>query len=274
LSCWSGGYAQNAWMAYCNSTKYGVYDVDAAWFGVEPEVASQVARAQVLTLSDSHLQNALSLGGASEWFAKNGYAAYFLGFPNGESGYGEMLLDKFKPHPRVVIFDTSPYFTGKLGQFENSLLADAAVRASEAGELHEFQHYHQIFCDRHSSWCGHNFAYFRSRIDGHWIFPKPDPQIWFGRKSVPNDQLRYPTEKGPDEYVPLYATYLAAARKLVAKLDLPPQCIVITHVPSEGLDSDLAPFLAKKLGVSLVDPPLDGRLPGPADPGSRGLRPA
>ena len=65
-------------MAYCNSERYGVYDVQAVsscGAGLWPAVR----RAKILTLSDSHLQNAFSLGGASEWFAERHYPFYMLG---------------------------------------------------------------------------------------------------------------------------------------------------------------------------------------------------
>jgi hypothetical protein len=65
LTCWAGGYSQDAWLAYCNSKRYGVYDVEAIWYRIEKEVAPEIAHAQVLTLSDSRLQSALSLGGAT-----------------------------------------------------------------------------------------------------------------------------------------------------------------------------------------------------------------
>jgi hypothetical protein len=249
LSCWAGGYQHNAWMAYCNSERYGVYDVDAVWFGTEPDVASAVAKAQVLTLSDSRLQNALSLGGASDWFAGHQIRAYFLGMPNAESGFGELLWAKFKPHPAVVIFDASPYFTGELGRFQNSLIEDAKNRQTQVTELRQFQVFHQAFC-------GHNFAYFKSRDDGHWIFPDPGMKLMVGAAGIPNDRNARPAGALADELTPHYPQYLEAARKFVAMLDLPRRCIVITETPNEDSNKGLAGFLAQSLGATLIQPDL------------------
>ncbi len=254
LACWSGGYAADGWMAYCNSTQYGVYDVDAIWFQTEDEVATAIQNAQVLTLSDSRLQNALSLGGAPEWFRQRGYDSYLLGLPTEESGFGEKLLEKFKPRAGVVILDASPYFTGKLGFSETGLSEAPEREHQEVLELKDFQTFHQRFCTRFTWFCGHTFAYFRSRRDGHWIFPTQADGMWFGRSGLPNDDRRFPTNVVPDERVPLYSEYLAMARRLVDKIGLPKQCIVLTHVPNDERGDGLANFLASSLGIVLIDP--------------------
>jgi len=254
LSCWSGGYAQNAWMAYCNSDRYGVYDTDAVWHHIEPDVAPSIQSAQVLTISDSHMQNALSLGGASEWFAERHYSVYLLGLPHAESEFGVRLLDNFKPHPDLVILDASPYFTGDVGWDEKAIFQNPQESRAEVAELKDFQARHQQFCNALAWACGHNFAYFRSRLDGHWIFPSPSPAFWIGRNSVPNDDHRFPTAEKVDELVPLYPKYLANAKRLVDKLNIPPRCIVITHVPADYELSGMASYIGKQLGLTVIQP--------------------
>ena len=256
LSCWPGGYERNAWMAYCNSDRYGVYDVDAVWFKGEPEVPAAIAKAQILTLSDSHLQNALSLGGASEWFSSHHFDVYLLGLPSAQSGFGELLWEKYSPHPQVLIFDASPYFTGGLGESEDSIIEDAKTRQSQLLELKQFQSFHRDFCMKWPSLCGQNFAYFKSRVDGHWIFPDPDARPLLGRGSVPNDRTRILIEPAPDELLSLYPQYLKAAQSFISKIDLPRHCIVITHVPGPDSMPGLAQFLTRSLGVTLVEPKL------------------
>ncbi len=251
-SCWAGGYKQDAWLAYCNSERYGVYDVDAVWHRWESDVEPAIARAQVLTLSDSHLQSALSLGNASVWFAERGYPLYMLGLPTAESGSGERLLTMYEPHPEVVILDASPYFTGNLGTYEESA-SQASDPTDEMIRLKGFQSNHQKFCEWFNWACGRNFAYFRSRQDGHWIFPANSSSFWLGSKSVPNDDLRYPVSQRQELLKP-YPTYLAAARKVVDKLTLPRECIVLTHVPADNDLRDLPEYLAKHLGVVLIAP--------------------
>jgi len=254
LACWSGGYSRDAWMAYCDSDRYGVYDVDAVWFDTEGRVGAAVRRAQILTLSDSRLQNALSLGGAADWFARRGYATYLLGLPTEESGFAEKLLDRFKPHPAVVILDASPFFTGDLGRIEVPLSRQPEQEREETVALQGFQSFHQSFC-RHAGWfCGHTFSYFRSRRDGHWIFPSQNDPVWFGRGGLPNDKARFPTNVLPDELVPLYPDYLRAAKRLVEKIHVPNQCIVLTHVPNDVRGGDLARYLAHSLGIVLLEP--------------------
>jgi hypothetical protein len=257
LSCWPGGYGQNAWMAYCNSDRYGVYDIEAVWHRVEPDVLPAILAARVLTLSDSHLQNALSLGGASDWFARQHTPFYMLGLPTEESGFGERLLDNFHPHPDVVILDASPYFTGEPGVQETPMFADLDASRRAVMALKAFQGEHQDFC-AHLEWaCGHNFAYFRSREDGHWIFPAQTKSIWIGRNSVPNDNRKYATGRRRNEALALYGKYLESATRLVEKLAIPRGCIVITHVPSDESLPGLAQYIGTALGLTVIEPQLN-----------------
>jgi hypothetical protein len=256
VTCWSGGYHEDAWMAYCNSDRYGVYDTDAIWYGLEPEVMPAVREAKVLTLSDSHLQNALSLGGASEWFAARGYPVYMLGLPTAESRFGEMLLERLQANPAVVIFDASPYFTGHAGPFaENLLGADEETGRERVKELRDFQHFHRGLCDRWPGACGQNFAYFRSRKDGHWVFPDPSTtRPWIGAAGMPNNDVRFAVSTRPDELARWYPHYRDVARAFVRKLGLPTKCVVITNVPSDAPKRELAMYLSRTVGMTLIDP--------------------
>lgn len=254
LTCWSGGYRQNAWMAYCNSDRYGVYDTEAIWHHIEPDVAPSIQAAQVLTLSDSKMQNALSLGGAGEWFALHHTPLYLLGLPHAESEFAIRLLENFKPHPDLVILDASPYFTGDVGYDEQSIFKNPEKSRADVTALKDYQAWHQRFCATFAWACGHNFAYFRSRVDGHWIFPTASPSFWIGHNSVPNDDHRFPTGEKVDESVPLYPVYLANARRLVEKLNMPSRCIVITHVPSEYDLRGLADYIGTHLGLTVIQP--------------------
>jgi hypothetical protein len=258
-TCWAGGYKQDAWMAYCNSERYGVYDTEAIWHSIESEAVPEIRAAKVLTLSDSHMQNALSLGGASEWFVGRGLSFYMLGVPHNESGFGERLLERLKPYPEVVILDASPYFTGEVGKFERGIFDDPQGSRDGVVALKGFQSWHQRFCSELPAACGHNFSYFRSRRDGHWIFPEQSSAIWIGWHNVPNDNQRYPTGSLPDvELLPRYPQYLENARKLVGMLPVAPQCIVITSVPATYDLRSLAQYLGKSLGLSVVDPVVNG----------------
>jgi hypothetical protein len=258
LSCWAGGYARDGWMASCNSELYGVFDVDAVWFNLEPEIAPAAAHAQVLALGESHLQNALSLADAGDWFADHGVSFYSLLLPTAQSGFGEMLIDKLHVKPAVLLLDADPYFTGKVGPYESILLADQKKALRQDMSLLAFQDFHEAFCAHLPMFCGLNFSYFRSRRTGEWIYPPPDVRahmLW-GAYAAPNDVNRFPVGIVPDD-TSLYPGYLAAARRLVGKLQIPPACVVITNVPSEEQGPGVARYLAQQLGWTLIDPPRD-----------------
>jgi hypothetical protein len=228
--------------------------VEAIWHHVEGNVTATIASAKVLTLTDSHLQEALSLGNASAWFADHGYPVYMLGLPTAESGFGERLVDNFHPHAKVVILDASPYFTGELGHYERPIFEDPKASLQAVLDLKNFQTLHERFCDVLPAACGHNFAYFRARLDGHWIFPARSNSIWIGLNDIPNDIHRFPTGQEPNVHRTLYPEYLASARRLVEKLNMPMDCIVITHVPAEEDLGDLAQYIGQSLGLTVIVP--------------------
>jgi len=259
MTCWAGGYSQDAFMAYCNTDRYGVYDTEAIWNRVEPGAAQKIQAAKVLTLSDSHLQNALSLGGASEWFVKRGVPFYMLGVPHNESGFGEKLLENLNPHPQLLVLDASPFFTGEVGQYERGIFSDPKGSLRGVEDLKKYQVWHERICSELPAACGHNFAYFRSRSDGHWIFPPQTRSIWIGYRDVPNDSLRFPTGELPDvEISSQFPQYLRAAHEFATRLNVPPACVVITNVPSNYELRDLAATLGKELGWTVVDPKVSG----------------
>ena len=105
--------------------------------------------------------------------------------------------------------------------------------------------------------CGHNFPYFRSRQDGHWIFPQQTQSIWVGWRNVPNDNEHHPTGSVPNELLPLYSSYLTGAQRLVDKLKMPRECIVITHVPAADDLRSLASFLGNALGLTVINPEVE-----------------
>jgi hypothetical protein len=217
-----------------------------------------VRSARVLTLSDSLLQNAFSLGGASEWFAARGYPFYMLGVPTAESRFGELLIERLQAKPSVVVVDANPYFTGDVGSFQRELLrTDERTGRTRVEQLHEFREYHHRFCRQWPWVCGRNFSYFRSRKDGHWIFPDPTrTKLWIGTAGVPNDVVRFPVSAQPDELGPRYPHYRDVAGKFVAKLGLPAKCVVVTAVPTESQKRELAKYLSSSLGMTLIDPDL------------------
>ena len=144
-----------------------------------------------------------------------------------------------------------------MGFSEETIIDDAKTRHDEAFELKDFQVFHQKFCQQLSWICGHNFTYFRSRQDGHWIFPEAEAPIWIRARSVPNDRSRYPTSSTTVDDLPArYPEYRRAASRLISKFGIPARCIVITHVPNNESHEGLARYLAATLGLTLVDPVL------------------
>ena len=75
---------------------------------------------------------------------------------------------------------------------------------------------------------------------------------------MPNDNRRFPTNESPNEDLTLYPLYLTSAKRLVEKLHMPADCIVITHVPSDEDLGGLAQYIGRSLRLAVLDPQVQG----------------
>jgi len=245
LSCWGGGYVQDAWMSYCESKRFGSYEHAAVFFGLEPEIREKMAEAQILTLSGSRLQEALSIAGASDWFKERGLRLYMLGFGYDEqSGFAEMLLSKYQTHPDVLVINADPYLTGQLSDVAKLIKSNPHTEVTAALELRRFEEWHRWICARIDWICRGTNASFRARSDGHWIF-SPDKD-----RDKPRSMV---LPAAPTESARL-AKYLENAKRLLRLVNVDRRCVIFTTVPSTDQSGDVAAFLAERLGARSVLP--------------------
>ncbi len=247
LQCWGGGYEQNSWMAYCELKQFGDYEHAAVYFGLEPEVAPKIEQAEVITLSGSRLQEALSISGTADWFLAHQFSLYMLGFGFDEqSGFAEMLFSKYHARPKVLIINVDPYLTGELSGPAQLIRSSPQIEKGTALSLKRFEDLHRSLCAKFSWLCTNTPSSYRSRVDGHWTFSPPPGQ-------PPSDKGR-PVLKAPPTPPAQFTIYAENARRLLNLVVVDRRCVVYTIVPSTDQSGDVAAHLAQILGGRSVQP--------------------
>ncbi|MEJ1964027.1 MAG: hypothetical protein WDO56_21795 [Gammaproteobacteria bacterium] len=177
-----------------------------------------------------------------------------LGLPTAESGFADELLKRYRPHPAVVIFDASPYFTGSMGIFEEGIFRDQEKSRQSVLKLRDFQTTHEKLCSRLTWACGHNFSYFRSRLDGHWIFPRK--RQWHLARQAQCSQRPRALPHVPRCLKSAVAlSQVSRGGSGAGRQARYPEALRRDYgVPAETDLSALPPYLADALGITLISP--------------------
>jgi hypothetical protein len=244
FACTADGYKVSTYeyMAYCNAAGYGEYDHGAFWFNLEPEAVRYAADAAVLFLGSSRTEFAFSTIATDRWFASAGVAHYLLGFTNVEnSTFVAPLLARLKPRAKVYVINVDQFFTGIESDVGSEILHDPDV-GQRYREKKLWQHVHRSVCSRLRAACGHEFAYFRARENGHWVTR--------GR----NRESAAPVADGPIKDQDHWIQYASLAKQFIANLPVDRSCVLLTIVPYPATRRAEAQALAHDLELKLVDP--------------------
>jgi hypothetical protein len=244
----------DGWLQTCASDRVGGIDESVIWFGTEPSVSGAVAAAKVLIFGDSRIEYAISRGGGSEWFSGKGIPFYLLAFGGGaESGLARKLLDKFHPHPDLVIFNVDPYFTGGFTLTGQAIAANPERELKAVLETQSFMRDSAKYCTYIPWLCGRTSSGYRANIDGHLFNLLPE-RYWFGRAMAGH----FPVDPPPPWDRSQFETYLQDARSVIALAGIDPKCVVFTLVPNSEQNDELARFLAERTGGTAIAPHFDG----------------
>jgi hypothetical protein len=237
-------------LAFCRNGAYQDFEHGAFALGLRPDAVAAARRAPILFLGNSRVVLGFSTKATADAFAAAGLGYYLLGFGYGETdGFAATLLKDLALHPRAVIIDVDPFFDGKLGepaQFLRDHPARAALdyRAKAAAAA-----LFAAFCPaRATFWpCGGAVALLRDDADGAWQMLGP------GRETA---TVFAPGGGKPADPAPV----IAEARRFLAGLDLPPECVMLTTVPTpqRPLTPETVQRIAAALGASWAEPRLDG----------------
>jgi hypothetical protein len=249
FSCQATGYNADRYLGACNGARYGDYEHGAFWFDLEPAAERFAKDADVLFLGDSRLQIALSTAATTDWFTAASARYYLLGF----YFYGNMIiadavLQKIRPHAKVYVINIDGFFETSESPPVKTILHDPKAREQyETKRL--WQRVHEPICKALAAICGNNFAIFRSRQTGAYMYTLNQNRY----SSVP---VSY------DEVVDQQTLNrnTAAGIEFLSRLPVRRECVILTLVPAVGTKKEGAIALAKALGVKLVMPEDAGKL--------------
>jgi hypothetical protein len=239
FACQAQGYSADRYIAYCNGANYGDYEHGAFWFGLEPAL-DYAAKADVLFLGNSRMQEAFSTSATADWFSAASARFYLMGFSYGENmSFAERLLRKMHPRASVYVINVDDFFDRTETPPTKTVLYDAQARSRYEGKRF-WQGVQERVCKIFPELCGSKTVTFRSRETGV-----------------------YDVRGAPRETVPVSFDNVVVRdeidREKTAAIDFLKQftqgkCVILTVVPTVGTRIGDANAIAAALDARLVTP--------------------
>jgi len=245
FACPGAGYANDSYLANCNSAGYGEYDHGAWWFDLEPVARRRADDAEVLFLGSSKMQFGLSTSATAAWFDEHDLRYYLLGFAYTENViFAAPLLAKLSPSAAAYVVNADGFFDDRETPPVVEIFHGGALASPYRRKL-LWQYPHRILCGTFSRLCGSGLAFFRSRDHGTWTLQGTDALVPTNVQDVAiKDAARLERS-------------VALAEEFVAKLPVERRCVFLTVVPSVETPRAEATTIADALGVKLLAPRAD-----------------
>src|SRR5262249_30118180 len=111
LKCQSTGYANDHFLAYCDSQRYADYEHGALFYGLERSAIDSIRRAEVLFIGNSKLQAAFSTKAVRDYFNSINVRFFVIEFGYGEeSMFSLPVLKKWGASPKVLVINPDQLF--------------------------------------------------------------------------------------------------------------------------------------------------------------------
>lgn len=257
VGCMGYGYGAGMFLASCSSPTYGDYEHGAFAVPTEATAVHQAEAAKVVIFGHSHSQVAFSTEATRWYFANRNTSYYILAFSGASSSFYDLLLNRLRIKPKVIVIDVAPFFTGSgpdtmstAGRF----IAEHPWRAAIQNHIKRlWQVFHRLSCSS-PQWsaviCGPTFATFRASEDGRLVV---DYTLIFG-KPLP----RHPVIFGQHLDTLKVRAWVNNARAFYARHKLDPACTILTAVPSGTDFEEAATAIGKELRSPYIRPIVEG----------------
>ena len=249
LGC--GGGPDDAFLAYCQTDKFGDYEHGAYALGLKPKAVEHVRKAQVLILGSSRTQFGFSTEAVRTFFHDRGMPHYVFGFAYGElSPFAEHLIKQEQLRPKVFIINADPFFGTQMSQPAKDVIKPTP-RVWLNYTLKSTLDYVRRICRTISILCSGRYnSIYRSSEDGHWIWAET-----FIKK-------RPPIKVGPQKQAEFSPGAIEEAKRLatefVMRTAIDPQCMILTAAPNIYADLDVvARAIANHIGAPFALPQLE-----------------
>lgn len=257
IDCRTTYYSDDRYIAYCDSARFGSYEHGALWFGLEHGTSKNIASAEVIVLGNSRTQFGFSTQAVREYFSDRHIPFYVLGFTSGEgSRFALSVLKRWNAKPKVLIINADPYFGNDISEVALDIMNLNPIAIWRLGSKYVFQRIQRYICAAVSYVCSEaKKDVFRSALDGTWYFKD---SLFLDSGPFAEEPMIPITDK---KDVILDVDQIEAAhrigREFIKTIGLDPRCVIITGVPTSGIDAPkVAAALAKLLDAALVLPEL------------------
>jgi hypothetical protein len=246
--CGPAPQGSDAFLAECLQPNFGDFEHAAYLWDLEPAAIRALQAADVVFLGNSRTQFAFSTQAVSNYFSRIGISYYALGFGyDDKSTFAEQLMRKYHLRPKVYVINADPFFAeittppvSELQHFHVSVWLTYALRVMFVREQ-------RLIC-RISWLCVQSYpTFYRVPENGAWIW---QDFYYPGTLSLP-----ITSEKRDALTDNELSRAKILAREFVAGSDMPPECIVLTGVPTSIIDSEaIAVEIGRAAGLQVVLP--------------------
>lgn len=251
------GWGDGITLAYCARPNYGDYELGMLTFGMSQREDAAARAANVVVLGYSHAHVGFSTAATERHAASMGLSLHNLSLSGSFSAHADIVLDRLRIRPQVVVIDVDPFFVPPYPEFRSSanlnrLMERPLRERAEHAARRLWQPIHRMACAGRilPSLCGSTFAYFRRPEDGriivdyHYAY---GPTL--GEYAVPPD--------GPLN-VARVPGLAALASDFLRRHGMDRACTIFTVVPADGLNARLAAATAEAVGAPYVNPEVLG----------------
>jgi hypothetical protein len=248
IPCKWRGYSADDFLAYCRSQRYADYEHGAFYYGLEPDIRSNVRNAKVLFLGSSKIQAAFSTNAVRSYFDKLRIDFFVMGFGYAESSrFALSVLQRSEATPRLLVINADPFFTEHVSVPGQEAFDGGPAFLWRLALKFTFQRVHRAICFAAPFVCPESEpAIFRSKRHGQWNWIGP----YTAEKAVPFDgkfENSVPSEE--------IAKAINLGERFLRDVGLNRACVVITGTPNTFYDSvGIAQTLAAALKTNSLFP--------------------
>jgi hypothetical protein len=245
-ACGPAPQGSDAFLAACTQPNFGDFEHAAYIWDLEPNAVRALQAADVIFLGNSRLQFAFSTQAVSDYFSRNGISYYVLGFGYDEkSPFTEQLSRKYHLKPKAYIINADPFFADGLSLAARELQGvQLSVWLTYAFKL-VFVQEQRLICS--IPWlCVQSYpTLYRVPQDGSWI--------WHDFYFPPTLSLPVTSEKRDALTDSQLSRAKVLAREFVAASNMPPECIILTGIPTSIIASEgVAAEIGRAAGLQVV----------------------
>jgi hypothetical protein len=253
FACPAAAYGDGRYLGYCQGAAYGDYDHGAVWFGLEPGVREAAAAADVLFVGNSRMQFGFSAPALGRWFEDHGASYYLLGFSHNETAkFTRPLLESLRPKARAYVISVDKFFFERESPPAGEVMHGADVRARYAAKR-AWQLPHRLLCGVLPALCGNEISFYRQRDTGEWRYDGSNDIV---SKVIESDRPVY--AGGDPKQIAIAVDNARSFQGFLDGLGVPPECVILTYVPSTENNRRLANAIAAGMGLDLLAPQGEG----------------